>query len=349
MIQANILYVSLYPSVVVPRFDRMVRMHSNTVLLSYETCLLCPNRCKVDRLAGEIGICGETDAIRVAWSGLHRGEEPPVTGKNGSGMIFFSGCPLHCTYCQNHQISGIQRGGEAAVGTLLSIEELSSLMIGLQMIGATNINLVTGTHFIPSIIEALRLAKNRGLEIPIVWNSSGYESLEGLNLIDPFVDLYLIDVKSLDVEVSASFCGLACYADHIRGVMAFLKERHPRVVEKPDGALQGLLIRHLLFPGTLEATKVFLRYFAKELKESAFLSLMVQFVPPLGDVHFAEITEEEYEELLNLMDRLGIENGFVQELGDNISWIPDFTQDVPFPKGFADALPLFLEMKHRGG
>ena len=325
----------------------MTGMHSNNVLQAYGKCVLCPNQCEVNRLVGEVGICGETDSVRVAWSGLHRGEEPPVTGEHGSGMIFFSGCPLHCAFCQNHQISGLQKGGEDPVGTTISIEELANLMISLQSFGATNINLVTGTHFIPSIIKAIELAKENGLTIPIVWNSSGFESLEGLTLIDPFIDLYLIDVKSLDKDVSAAFCGQACYSDHIRGVMAFLKERHPKVSEQTDGSLQGLLVRHLLFPGTIEATKEFIKYFAKELKDSAYLSLMVQFVPPLGDVEFAEITEEEYEELLALLDKLGIEDGFVQELGENISWIPDFTQDVPFPEGFADVLPYFLELKYR--
>lgn len=335
------------PSVPVPCFDRMMSMHSNTLLQAYESCLLCPNYCRVNRLAGVVGICGETDSVRVAWAGLHRGEEPPVTGEHGSGMIFFSGCPLHCAYCQNHQISGIQKSGEDSVGIVLSIEELATLMTELQGFGATNINLVTGTHFIPSIIQALSKAKEQGLSIPIVWNSSGYESLEGLSLIDPFVDLYLIDVKSLDKEVSAAFCGQACYADHICGVMAFLKEKHPHIIESPDGSLQGLLVRHLLFPGTMEATKEFLHYFAYELKACAYLSLMVQFVPPLGDVAFDAITEEAYDELLALLDSLGIENGFVQELGENISWIPDFTQDVPFPEGFADVLPYFLGLKQR--
>ncbi|MBI9096198.1 MAG: radical SAM protein [Sphaerochaeta sp.] len=322
-------------------------MYTNDVLQAYEMCMLCPNHCSVNRLRGEVGICAETDGVRVAWSGLHRGEEPPVTGEHGSGMIFFSGCPLHCAFCQNHQISGLQRGGEEPVGISISLEELSNLMIKLQELGATNINLVTGTHFIPSIIKALELAKAKGLILPIVWNSSGFESCEGLILLDPFVDLYLIDVKSLDREVSAVFCGLASYADHIRPVMDFLKERHPRVIVEEDGSLRGLLVRHLLFPGTIGATKEFLRYFAKELKDCAYLSLMVQFIPPFGDVTLPEITEKEYDALLALLDKLGIEDGFVQELGENISWIPDFTQDVPFPEGFADALPYFLELKYR--
>ncbi len=140
----------------------MATMQINNVLQAYASCILCPNLCKANRLDGEVGICGETDSVRVAWSGLHRGEEPPVTGDKGSGMIFFTGCPLHCAYCQNHQISGIQKDGEDPVGIHLSIEELAMLMTGLQEFGATNINLVTGTHFIPSIVKAVEMAKGKG-------------------------------------------------------------------------------------------------------------------------------------------------------------------------------------------
>lgn len=323
-------------------------MYSTESLQAYTDCKLCPNYCGVNRHAKELGICSQGSTVTVAWSGLHRGEEPPVTGEHGSGMIFFTGCPLHCAYCQNHQISGLQADGSAPVGVEVSLEELATIMLSLQEFGATNINLVTGTHFIPSIIEALKLAKQKGLSLPIVWNSSGYESLEGLTMIDPYIDLYLIDVKTLDAEVSRVFCGLACYSDHIQGVMDFLKTRHPQVIEDENGQLQGLLVRHLVFPGTLFATKAFLRYFEAELKESAYLSLMVQFVPPLGDVHFDELTVAQYEELMDLLEELDIERGFVQELGDDIAWIPDFTQDVPFPAEYADVLPYFLACKNKG-
>lgn len=309
---------------------------------AYTDCRLCPNRCRVDRRTNAVGICGETDLVRVAWSGLHRGEEPPVTGAHGSGMIFFSGCPLHCAYCQNHQISG----GESSVGFVVSMEELATMMLSLQKMGASNINLVTGTHFIPSIVTAIELARSEGMRLPIVWNSSGYESAEGLDLIDPYVDLYLIDVKTLDESVAARFCGRKSYSTAIRPVMEYLVERHPSVSVDKDGNLSGLLVRHLLFPGTLPATESFLRYFADELKGHCWLSLMVQFVPPKGDAVFEPITEGEYRRLLDLMDELGIEDGFVQELADNIPWIPDFNRDVPFPEPFADVLPYFLDLKH---
>jgi putative pyruvate formate lyase activating enzyme len=311
-----------------------------SVMEAYRACRLCPNLCNVDRLAQKIGRCRQTSEVRVAWAGLHKGEEPPITGENGSGMIFFSGCPLHCAYCQNHQIST----DENEVGITLSIEELCSVMLGLQELGATNLNMVTGTHFIPSIIEALLLARSKGLVLDVVWNSSGFESLEGLALIDPYVDVYLVDVKTLDHDVSSTFCGLRRYADDILPVMEFLKQKHPVTYVDEKGSLKGLLVRHLVFPTALAASFSVLEYFARELKENAYLSLMVQFEPPLGDASFPPITENEYDALLAALEELGIEDGFVQELGENVSWIPDFTQENPFPQDFAKPLPYFLSL-----
>ena len=304
----------------------------------YECCTLCPNRCRVDRTAGRSGRCAQTSTVRIAWSGLHRGEEPPVSGEKGSGMIFFCGCPLHCQYCQNYQIS--QKGWD---GVELSVQELSALMLELQAFGAASINLVTGTHFIPSIIEAIKTAKAKGLTLPIVWNSSGYESVEALKLIDPYIDLYLIDVKTLSSDVASRFCGLASYSKAIVPVMKFLKRRHP--VTDLEHGLKGALVRHLVFPGTIDATVDFLHWFAANFRDNFLLSLMVQFVPPKDDPGFPKITETEYGMLLDLVDELDID-GFVQETSDNeILWIPDFRRDRPFPEGFADPLPCFLNLK----
>lgn len=261
-----------------------------------------------------------------------------MSGEKGSGMIFFCGCPLHCQYCQNYQIS---RGGWD--GVELTVKELSDLMLELQDFGAASINLVTGTHFIPSIIEAITEAKKNGLKLPIVWNSSGYESVEALKLIDPFIDLYLIDVKTLSSEVSARFCGLSSYSQAIVPVMKFLKRRHPAT--DLENGLKGALVRHLVFPGTLDATVDFLHWYADNFKDNFLLSLMVQFVPPEDDPGFPKMTRDEYDMLLNLVDDLGID-GFVQETSDNeILWIPDFRRDQPFPEGFADPLPYFLNIK----
>ena len=295
--------------------------------------------CRVNRENGELGVCRMSDTIRIAWSGLHKGEEPPLVGKHGSGMIFFTGCPLHCRYCQNRQISGSDGSN---MGICISVEELAQLMLELERMDASSINLVTGTHFIPSIKKALIMAKQRGLSLPVVWNSSGYERPEALEEIDSLIDLYLLDCKSLSRNVSRVFCGRKEYADNIIPVMEYIKEKHPSTnLEK----VKGTLLRHLVFPGTLEATKKFLRFYAEHYKDSFFLSLMVQFVPPLNDVSFPQMSEEEYDGLVDMLEELEIDNGFMQEMGDEILWIPDFTKDIPFPENFASPNPYFLELK----
>lgn len=309
---------------------------------SYINCRLCPNLCSVDRTAGELGVCRQDAQVRIAWSGLHRGEEPPVTGEKGSGMIFFTGCPLHCAYCQNRQISGSD--GEN-YGIVISVDELSSLMLDLEQMGAATLNLVTGTHYIPSIVDALEIARSKGLSLPVVWNSSGYENREGLKLIDPYVDLYLLDGKTLDRNIASRFCGRAKYAEAIIPVMQFIKKRHP---ETDLDSLKGTILRHLVFPGALPETKEFLSFYADNFKDSFFLSLMVQFVPPKDNPGFEPMSDDEYSELIDYLDELGIENGFAQEKGDDdILWIPDFRKDVPFPKSFADPSPYFLSLKER--
>ncbi len=319
-------------------------MQSN-VMNAYRRCTLCPQMCRVDRLHGEIGVCGESATVRVAWSGLHRGEEPPISGERGSGMIFFSGCPLHCQYCQNHQISAVSSPGQPVLGVEVTVEELAAMMVELQAQGAATINLVTGTHFIPSIIEAIKMARSAGLVLDIVWNSSGFEHIAALRLIDPFIDLYLIDLKTLDLAVSKRFCAGERYAQNIEGVMDFIRGRCTGTGLDEDGKLKGALVRHLVFPGELAATRQVLEYYARHLMSSTWLSLMVQFEAPEGDGSFPPITEEEYQGVLELVDELGIEEGYIQELGENVSWIPDFRRDNPFPEGFADPLGYFLTLR----
>lgn len=312
----------------------------DTPMNPYEACALCPHRCLVNRLEGERGGCNESSKVRIAWAGLHRGEEPPISGEAGSGMIFFSGCPLHCSYCQNCQISSRE-----GYGIEIGIEALSTLMLALQEMDTKTLNLVTGTHFIPSIVEALILAKQKGLALDVVWNSSGFETIEGLSLIDPYIDLYLIDLKTLDERVSRRFCGSVRYQRSIIQVYDYLIRRRRTTFIDEEGLLKGVLVRHLLFPGELEATEEVLRYFARHLKERMYLSLMVQFEDPKKTNQFPKISQEEYERLFELLEALEIENGFVQEIEDSISWIPDFTQDEPFPATFSEVCPSFLALK----
>ena len=316
----------------------------------YSNCRLCPNECGVNRAAGRLGRCGQTSQMRIACVGLHRGEEPPITGEHGSGMVFFCGCPLHCQYCQNYQISGALDGQEGSRcrsydGVVVTEKQLADLMLDLQSFGAASINLVTGTHYIPSIVVALKDAKKRGLSLPVVWNSSGYESVEAMRLIDDLIDLYLLDVKTLDKDVASRFCGLPRYCDAVVPLVRFLKRRHPRT--DMENGIEGILVRHLVFPGTLDATMKFLSWYADNLKDNFLLSLMVQFVPPLEDPGFLKLSKSEYDLLLDALDRYEID-GFIQEQSDNeILWIPDFTRDQPFPDSFADPLPSFLELKRK--
>lgn len=323
----------------------------------YSDCRLCPNECGVDRASGQRGRCGQTSQVRIAWVGLHRGEEPPITGERGSGMVFFCGCSLHCQYCQNYQISGALDGlhfgkGEGSCsrtasydGIAVTDKMLADLMLDLQSFGAASINLVTGTHYIPSIAVALKDAKARGLSLPVVWNSSGYEKVEAMRLIDDLIDLYLLDVKTIDKDVASRFCGLARYCDAIVPLVRFLKRRHPHTYM--ENGLEGVLVRHLVFPGTLDATMRFLSWYADNLKDNFLLSLMVQFVPPLEDSGFPKLAKSEYDSLLDALDRYEID-GFIQEQSDNeILWIPDFTKDQPFPDSFAEPLPSFLELKSK--
>lgn len=296
--------------------------------------------CRVNRSIGEKGVCRESRKIMIAWAGLHRGEEPPLVGEKGSGMIFFSGCPLHCAYCQNRQISGSD--GENW-GIEIEEEELAALMLDLEKMGATTLNLVTGTHYIPSIINAIDGAKKKGFSLPVVWNSSGYENIHGLELIDPYIDIYLLDCKTLSKRVAGVFCGRKNYAETIIPVMDWIKERHSKTdLEK----MKGTIIRHLVFPGTVWASEKFLRVFGEKYKDNFYLSLMCQFVPPKEDPSLVGISDEEYNHLLDIVDEMGIEEGFEQEKSDDdILWIPDFKQDVPFPSSFADPSPLFLKLK----
>lgn len=296
--------------------------------------------CRVNRSIGEKGVCRESSKIMIAWAGLHRGEEPPLVGEKGSGMIFFSGCPLHCAYCQNRQISGSD--GENW-GIEIEEEELAALMLDLEKMGATTLNLVTGTHYIPSIINAIDGAKKKGFSLPVVWNSSGYENNHGLELIDPYIDIYLLDCKTLSKRVAGVFCGRKNYAETIIPVMDWIKERHSKTdLEK----MKGTIIRHLVFPGTVWASEKFLRVFGEKYKDNFYLSLMCQFVPPKEDPSLVGISDEEYNHLLDIVDEMGIEEGFEQEKSDDdILWIPDFKQDVPFPSSFADPSPLFLKLK----
>lgn len=293
-------------------------------------CNLCPRNCLVDRENGKTGYCGQTDKIYVARAALHMWEEPCVSGKEGSGTVFFCGCPLRCVFCQNHIIAlGKEKSGEK-IGKEIDIFRLKEIFLELQEKGANNINLVTGTHYIPQIAEALRMAKKEGLIIPIVYNTSGYEKVESIRLLEGLVDVYLPDMKYVSKELSKEYSNAADYFD----VASKALEEMVRQVGEPEfdarGYMKkGVIVRHLVLPGSTKDSKAVLEYLWNTYGNKIYISIMNQYTPmeqiknhPLLS---RKVTKREYQKVIDYALSLGWENGFIQE-GETAkeSFIPDF-------------------------
>jgi putative pyruvate formate lyase activating enzyme len=237
-------------------------------------CRLCPRRCGAKRLEGETGFCGIGRLAKVASYGPHHGEERPLSGRCGSGTIFFGGCNLRCSFCQNHDISQRPAGREA------DAEDLASIMLALQSMGCHNINLVTPTHVVPQILEALTLVTQRGLSLPLVYNSGGYDSIEALELLDGIVDIYMPDMKYAARGVARALSGAEDYPEVNR---AAVKEMHRQVgdleLDEKGLARRGLLVRHLVLPNNLAGTEEIAEFLAKEVSPRTFLNVMDQYYP----------------------------------------------------------------------
>ena len=292
-----------------------------------KNCTLCPRNCAVDRTAGERGICGQTDELKVARATLHFWEEPCISGEEGSGTVFFSGYSLHCVFCQNEEIAN------GTVGKVTSIARLAEIFIELQEKGANNINLVTPGHFIPQIKEALTLARQQGLRLPIVYNTSSYESLDAIKSLEGFVDIYLPDFKYMDSTLAGKYSHAADYAQVAKLAIAEMVRQTgaPVFDEKGEEGLikRGTIVRHLTLPGCLADSKEIIRYLYETYGNRIYISIMSQFTPLSNVAAYPElnrrVTEEEYEELVDFAIDLGLEQGFIQE-GDvaEESFIPDF-------------------------
>lgn len=297
-------------------------------------CELCPRRCGADRQAGQKGFCGEGVSIRAAKASLHMWEEPCISGSCGSGAIFFSGCPLRCVYCQNAVISA------GHIGKEISSRRLSEIMLEQQARGANNINLVTPTHFIPQIAEAIVTARDGGLLIPIVYNSAAYENAEALRSLDGLVDVYLPDIKYFSPKLGEKYSGAPDYPGAAKTALAeMVRQAGEAVFAGPGGAveegimLRGVIVRHLMLPGQLEDSKAVVRYLYETYGDSIYISIMNQYTPMPGiSAKFPElarrVTEEEYDELVDYAISIGVENGFIQE-GETASesFIPDFDME----------------------
>jgi len=306
-------------------------MDSGGYLAPYKSCELCPRNCGVNRLEGAAGFCGETACLRLGAALLHFGEEPPLVGKGGSGTIFISGCNLGCVFCQNYQISrGESKEGAraAALGKKVSAGEFASVCAALQDKGAENINIVTGSHAIPAIIEGITEARRAGVRLPLLWNSSAYESPHALELLRDHVDIYLPDLKTLDTKIAAKFFNAPDYPQ--AAAAAILK-----MADMAKGR-EKIIVRHLILPGYLESTREVLRWFAQNVKDRAILSLMTQYTPvsgkakALNDIPDRFLSKEEYDAVMGYLEEFKIEDGFCQELVTGSDWLPDFTRANPF-------------------
>lgn len=318
----------------------------------FQNCLLCPRKCGVNRLAGEIGYCGQTAELTAARAALHFWEEPCISGANGSGTVFFSGCNLRCVYCQNHNIA------LGKTGRPITLERLGDIFLELQDKGANNINLVTPTHFIPQIVLSLENAKSRGLNIPVVYNTGSYEEVSSLKYLDGLVDIYLPDLKYYSSELSRAYSHADDYFEKAtaaiaemfrqvgqpvmaapgysegnapRGAAASTSVSNAMSIQKEETMMmtRGMIVRHLILPGQTKDSKKILRYLYETYRNDIYVSIMNQYTPlphvASIDALNRRVTTEEYEKIISFARRLGIEQGFIQEgSAASESFIPEF-------------------------
>lgn len=290
----------------------------------YENCLLCPRKCGINRRTGQTGVCGVSSEIKVARAALHYWEEPCISGKRGSGAVFFSGCSLHCVFCQNREIS------DGKEGKVISKDRLSDIFMELEGKGANNINLVTPGQYIPDIVWAVNDAKSRGMKLPIIYNTSGYENVTELKLLEGIVDVYLPDFKYMDSTLSARYSRAKDYPSVAKQALSEMVRQQPDVViDDATGLIQkGVIVRQLLLPGHVNDAKAVLKYLYDTYHDHVYISMMSQFTP-IALKDYPEInrtvTKREYERLVNYALEIGITNAFIQE-GDvaKDSFIPAF-------------------------
>lgn len=301
-------------------------MHSTQDLLS--NCILCPRKCGVNRTIGQTGYCGMPAELIVARAALHMWEEPCISGASGSGTVFFSGCNLKCVFCQNHSIAIGERGKH------ITTVRLAEIFLELQAKGAANINLVTPTHYIPQIREALLLAKADGLTLPIVYNTGSYETTDSLELLDGLIDIYLPDLKYFSAELSTTYSHAADYfAQATLAIAKMYEQVGEPVFDETTGLMKkGMIVRHLILPGQTKDSKKILRYLYETYGDNIYISIMNQYTPLSHVAHIPElnrmVSTEEYDRVVNFAIRLGIENAFIQE-GETAeeSFIPPFDME----------------------
>ena len=290
-----------------------LRRRARAAMASLAECRLCPHECKVNRLADGRGVCRMGAEAKIASWNVHPWEEPPISGAGGSGTIFFSGCTGRCIFCQNYSIS------QMGYGNTVTTERFAGMMLELQRRGVHNINFVTPTHFVPQILAAVDVAAGWGLRLPLVYNTSGYERVETLRLLDGVIDIYLPDIKYADDAAAKRFSGFIRYAERDRlALKEMLRQVGPQLARDEHGIAQrGMIIRHLVLPSGLAGTSEAMRWIAEELSQEVHVSLMDQYFPTYKSVDDRElgrkVTAEEYEAALDAFEAAGLQNGWLQD------------------------------------
>ena len=294
----------------IDRKIRLLKERLPVILNQMEDCRLCPRQCRINRADGQKGFCNTTSECFVYAAFVHKGEEPPLSGQNGSGTVFFSGCNLKCVYCQNYKFS------HSLTGKSVTIKELSQIFIELQEKGAHNINLVTPTHFLPHIFPALLKAFTNGLKLPLVYNSSGYETIDTLNILDGIVDIYLADMRYTDAKIAAKYSSAIDYPQiNKKALLQMYRQTSPSVF-KDNVMLKGIIVRNLLLPGYINDSKQSLLWLKDNLPR-AEISIMAQYQPYHKAKETRElnrtITIEEYDDIRSFTEKINIESGWFQE------------------------------------
>lgn len=288
-------------------------------------CTLCPRNCRVNRIEGNLGKCRAGIKPKIALADLLFFEEPCISGKEGSGTVFFTGCNLSCKFCQNYKISQEFQGEE------IEIEELANIFLSLQKKGANNINLVTGFMFAPQIIEALKIAKKKGLDIPIVYNTSGYESVETLKMLEGYIDIYLPDLKYTYNELGKNLSNVDDYFEVVKLALKEMKRQvgNKMVFDERGMLKHGMIVRHLVLPNHLQNSKKALKWIKENLGKDTYVSVMAQYFPcykAKNDKDIGrKITEEEYNEIFEYFNKLGLHNGYMQDIEEyEEKYVPNF-------------------------
>ena len=279
-------------------------------------CEICPHRCGVNRIKNEIGRCKSTDKIKIGLYSIHHFEEPCISGKHGSGTVFFSNCNLNCVYCQNYEISQEGKGKE------ISIEKLADIFMKQQNRQAENINLVTPTSYALQIIEAIKIAKRKGLHIPIIYNTNGYENIETLQLLEGYIDVYLPDLKYYDNEIGKKYSKVDNYFEIATKAIQEMYRQVGSPKFNAQGMIEkGVMIRHLVLPNNIDNSKKILKWLKDNMDEQVYIDIMAQYFPTykakeMKDLN-RKLTKEEYQEIENYVYDLDIQNGYMQELGEH--------------------------------